>query len=155
MEDQKEIILDHDKLIDEIEARKKEEYARQSDAGESAAKVAKYLDETGLNGQAFGWLKTIMKKLPKKDGHAKAMDIILSLEAGLPMIKNHIEGQQGSLGLGDPADFEPEAPEEPEEEPEASEPAEQLDEEEADFEAHLAEVEEEESNVTNLETAAE
>ena len=144
MEDQKEIILDHDKLIDEIEARKKEEYARQSDAG-----------ETGLNGQAFGWLKTIMKKLPKKDGHAKAMDIILSLEAGLPMIKNHIEGQQGSLGLGDPADFEPEAPEEPEEEPEASEPAEQLDEEEADFEAHLAEVEEEESNVTKLETAAE
>ena len=85
--------VEHDKLIDEIDKRMAEEYARGSDASESAAKTKEYLEMTGLNSQAFSWLKTILKKLPKKDGAAKAMDIIRSLEVGLGMVKNHVLGQ--------------------------------------------------------------
>lgn len=85
--------VDHDDLIGAIEARMREEYARSSDASESAAKTTQFLEKTGLNGQAFSWLKSILKKLPKKDGQAKAMDIIRSLEVGLPMVKSHVGGQ--------------------------------------------------------------
>jgi hypothetical protein len=84
----------HDDLIDQIAARSAEEHARRSDSSESAAKVKKFLEKTSLNSQAFSWLKSILKKLPKKDGQAKAMDIIRSLEVGLPMIKNHVGGQE-------------------------------------------------------------
>lgn len=85
--------LEHDALIDQIEARSREEHERSSDASESAAKVAAFIEDTGMNTQAFSWCKTIMKKLPKKDGQAKAMDVIRSLEAGLPLIKAHVSGQ--------------------------------------------------------------
>lgn len=98
----KGIELDHDTLIAEIEARSREEYQRASDAGESAAKVTAYLEKTSLNGQAFSWLKSIMKKLPKKDGSVKALDVISSLEAGLPLLRAHIEGQSPALPFGDP-----------------------------------------------------
>ena len=85
--------LDHDALIAEIEARSSEEYARGSDAGESSAKTKEFLEETGMNSQAFTWCKSILKKLPKKDGQAKAMDIIRSLNTALPMIEAHVAGQ--------------------------------------------------------------
>lgn len=85
--------LEHDELLGQLEARIKEEMARSSDASESAAKVAKFIEDTGMNSQALSWCKTILKKLPKKDGQLKAMDVIRSLEAALPMIKDHIEGQ--------------------------------------------------------------
>ncbi len=98
----KGIELDHDTLIAEIEARSREEHARASDAGESASKVTAYLEKTSLNGQAFSWLKSIMKKLPKKDGSVKALDVISSLEAGLPLLRSHIEGQSPALPFGDP-----------------------------------------------------
>jgi len=164
-----ELTVSHDELIDQIHARSKEEYARQSDAGESGAKVNEFLEKTGMNGQAFGWLKSIMKKLPKKDGSVKALDIIRSLEIGLPMVKNHIQGQQPDLGLGDPADYE-----DPDQEPddgddddegigaefpdgEEMEPADEdsIDEDAEDFEAALADLEDEddESNVTPLKKA--
>lgn len=97
--------VDHDALISNIEARIREEHARQSDGSESAAKTAAFLEETGLNSQAFSWLKSIQKKLPKKDGQAKAMDIIRSLEIGLPMVKAHVSGQgTGEMDFGDDED---------------------------------------------------
>jgi hypothetical protein len=85
--------LDHDKLIGHIGARIKEEHERSSDGSESAAKVSAFLEETGLNSQAYSWMKTIVKKLPKKDGMVKAMDVIRSIEAALPMVKAHVSGQ--------------------------------------------------------------
>jgi hypothetical protein len=85
--------FDHDGLISEIERIAREEHSRSSDASESAAKTAEFIEETGINSQALSWLKAIVKKLPKKDGQAKAMDIIRSLEAGLPMVRAHVEGQ--------------------------------------------------------------
>lgn len=109
--------VEHDALIDQINARTAEEHERSSDASESSNKVTTFLESTGLNSQAFSWLKAIVKKLPKKDGQAKAMDIIRSLEVGLPMIKNHVGGQgTGEMDLDGPQD-----------EPASDEPAPDLD----------------------------
>jgi hypothetical protein len=83
----------HDELLGQIEARIREEYARSSDASESGAKTSDFLDETGLNSQVFAWSKSIIKKLAKKDGQAKAMDMIRSWEVVLPMLKAHVAGQ--------------------------------------------------------------
>lgn len=95
--------VEHDALLGQIEARAADEYARQSDAAESGAKLKAFLEDTNLNGQAFSWLKTIIKKLPKKDGQSKAMDIIRSLEVGLPMVKAHVGGQiTMEMDLGKP-----------------------------------------------------
>ena len=91
--------IDHDDLITQIEERSAEEYARGSDAAESGAKLKEYLEETGMNSQAFSWCKTILKKLPKKDGAIKAMDVIQSLKIALPMIENHVQGQQSTMDL--------------------------------------------------------
>lgn len=103
--------VEHDKLMDQIQARTAEEHARSSDSSESAAKTATFLDETGLNSQAFSWAKSIMKKLPKKDGQAKAMDVIRSLKVCLPMVEAHVTGQgTGEMNLDGPPEAE-EAPE--------------------------------------------
>ncbi|EEW56677.1 hypothetical protein SCH4B_4374 [Ruegeria sp. TrichCH4B] len=85
--------VSHDELIGQLEARIREEMERKSDAGESGAKLKEFLDETGLNGQAVGWAKSILKKLGKKNGQQKAMDIVRSLEVLTPMVKNHVGGQ--------------------------------------------------------------
>lgn len=100
--------LDHDALMSQFANRSAEEYARSSDAGESAAQTKQFLEETGLNSQAFSWLKAIFKKLPKKDGQSKAMDVIRSLYAGLPMVEAHVMGQgTAEMDLGEPtADLE-------------------------------------------------
>lgn len=98
-EDRDEVLVDHDTLLGEIGRVKKEEGARKSDAAESGAKTKEFLEETRLNSQAFSWMCSIVKKLDKKDGESKAMDIIRSLEAGLPMIKNHVLGQQDEMDL--------------------------------------------------------
>ncbi|MBT9385498.1 hypothetical protein KM176_16610 [Pseudooceanicola sp. CBS1P-1] len=156
----------HDELLGQIQARSGEEYARQSDAGESAAKLTEFLNETGMNGQAFSWLKSIVKKLPKKNGQQKAMDVIRSLKMGLPMVEAHVQGQgTGELGLGDPADFEEDG-EDLDPDPDWGEgdddeieipmgdevPAgdAELAEEAAEFEAHLAELETEDTKVTPI-----
>lgn len=95
--------IEPDQLIDQIEARAREQHARSSDASESAAKVSAYLDKTGMNSQAYSWLSSILKKLPKKDGQHKAMDVIRTLEEGLPIIKNHVAGQgSAEMELGEP-----------------------------------------------------
>lgn len=108
--------VEHDALISEILARAAEQHARSSDASESAAKVSKFLEDTALNSQAYNWVSSILKKMPKKDGQAKAMDIIRSLKAVLPMIEAHVAGQgTGEMDLG-----EPEPAEEPSPEPEST-----------------------------------
>jgi hypothetical protein len=127
--------VEHDALIDQIEQRSKEEYARGSDAAESGAKVKEFLDETGLNSQAFSWGKSIMKKLPKKDGQAKAMDVIRSLEVILPMLKNHIGGQ-GTAEMSLP---------EPEAKPEPAEPM-----TDADVEALASEMDDADANIEHV-----
>lgn len=145
------VTVTHDELIDQIHARADEEYARQSDAGESAAKVDKFLEKTQLNSQAFSWSKSIMKKRKKKDGDAKALDVIRSLEITLPMLKSHILGQgTGELGLGDPADYVPEGDEE--DEPDEDD----IDEDADDFEQALGDLDDDEpeSNVTKLAAAS-
>lgn len=98
--------VEHDALIDQLSARIKEEHARSSDASESAAKVALFIEQTGLSSKAVTWAKAILKTLDKKDGETKAMDTIRSLEAVLPMLKNHVEGQgtQDMLDGAAPAD---------------------------------------------------
>jgi hypothetical protein len=97
--------VEHDDLITEIEARAREQHERSSDASESAAKVSAFIDKTGLNTQAYSWASSIVKKLPKKDGQAKAMDIIRSLETMLPMVKAHVSGQSTSeMDFGAPAE---------------------------------------------------
>jgi hypothetical protein len=87
------IDVTHDDLISELGQRKHEETKRKSDASESGDKTKKFLERTGLNSQAFSWGGSILKKLDKKDGEAKAMDIIRSLEVMLPMLKNQVQGQ--------------------------------------------------------------
>jgi hypothetical protein len=106
--------VEHDDLIDQIQARSAEEYARGSDAAESGAKVKEFLEKTGLNSQAFSWGKSILKKLPKKDGQAKAMDVIRSLKAIIPMLEAHVGGQgTGEMDLSPPAKPKVSAPAEP------------------------------------------
>ena len=100
--------LDAEAFIADLKARAAEEHARGSDASESAAKVKEFLEDTNMNSQAYSWAKTILKKLPKKDGAVKAMDVIRSLEAALPLLKNHIMGNSPQEMNLD-GDAEPEA----------------------------------------------
>jgi len=102
--------LEHDKLIGHIGARISEEHSRSSDGSESAAKVSAFIEETGMNSQAYSWMKTIIKKLPKKDGQSKAMDVIRSIEAALPMIKAHVAGQSTAEMFPDEAPAPVDAP---------------------------------------------
>lgn len=85
--------LEHDALIDFSVARNDEDRRRSSSAGESRAKIKEFLDDTGMNGKALSWLRSILKVNEKDDGQSKAMDIILSLKKGLPMIEAHVGGQ--------------------------------------------------------------
>lgn len=128
--------VEHDKLIGQLEARIREEVARSSDASESAAKLKTFLDETELNSQAVSWMKVILKKLPKKDGQVKAMDVIRSLEEMIPMIKNHVGGQGTSeMDLDGPQEQAPAAAE-PEDDPQDVDPGDHVDddnEEQAEF----------------------
>lgn len=106
--------VEHDKLISEILDRAAEQHARSSDASESAAKVAKFLEDTALNSQAYSWMSSVIKKLPKKDGQHKAMDVIRSLKVLLPMIEAHVAGQgTGEMNLGKPEDAQPEGDDTP------------------------------------------
>lgn len=107
MPDPNTLNLSHDDLIDQINARAAEEYARASEAGESGALVADFLEKTNMNSQAFSWCKSIVKKMPKKDGQAKALDIIRSLQIALPMIKAHVEGQTTAEMFPDDDDYDP------------------------------------------------
>lgn len=134
--------VEHDDLINQFEQRIAEEYARSSDSSESASKTNTFLEKTALNSQAFSWGKSIMKKLPKKDGQSKAMDIIRSLKVMLPMIENHVAGQgTGEMDLEGPQD-EAETDEDQELEAEEAEVEAEEVEVDADLEEDTAEFEE-------------
>lgn len=81
--------IDHDELIDEIEARNREDTVRASSAGESRQKIGEFLDATNMNSQAFSICRSIMKKPDTQ----KALDVIMSLEKALPMVRAHVTGQ--------------------------------------------------------------
>lgn len=99
--------IEHDKLLGFIEARNREDKDRASSAGESRQKIGTFLDESGMNGKALSWCRQIVKVSGKSDGQNKAMDIIRSLEAALPMVKNHVGGQQAEMFDGEPEPVEP------------------------------------------------
>ena len=144
--------VEHDALINQIEARAKEQRARTMDAGESGAKVQAFLEKTGLNSQAYSWLSSIFKKLEKKDGQHKAMDIIKSLETGLPLIKNHVLGQgTAPMDLGEPEAPQDAAPVEGEPETPPADLPQDVAEDAGDFESALADLKEDaDTNVTPL-----
>ena len=93
-EESTEIALSHDDLLNQIGRQLGDERERKSDAGESGARLKNFIEDTGVNSQAFSWMKSTVKKLEKKKGASKAMDIIRSLEVMLPMVRDHVEGQQ-------------------------------------------------------------
>lgn len=130
--------VSHDALIDQIEARNREDSVRSSSAGESRQKIGKFLDDTNLNGKALSTLRSIMKT---KDT-AKAMDIVRSLELGLPMVKSHITGQGGTADMLELAGTDPVEPLDPDYTPDDDE-GEELDdaEEEGEFDDDAEEFE--------------
>lgn len=92
--------IDHDALISFAADRNKEDKNRASSAGESRQKIGDFLEKTGMNSQALSWSRSILKKLDKNEGQAKAMDVISSLKKVLPMIEAHVRGQgQGTMDL--------------------------------------------------------
>ena len=95
--------LDDDEFISFAVDRNREDRKRAESAGESRQKIGEFLDETGMNGKALAWSRQILKTNDKgDDGQAKAMDIILSLEKALPIVKAHVSGQQGSMNFDEP-----------------------------------------------------
>lgn len=94
--------LDADEFIDFSIERNREDRKRAESAGESRQKIGEFLDETGMNGKALSWSRQILKISDKgDDGQSKAMDVILSLEKALPMVKAHVSGQQPALNFDD------------------------------------------------------
>ena len=96
--------IEADQLIDQAVERNEEDRLRASSAGLSRSKIKEFLEATGMNGKALSWLRMILKTASKDDGTAKAMDVIMSLEKALPMVKSHVAGQGTT-----PMDFEPAA----------------------------------------------
>ena len=92
---------DHDRLISFAAARNEEDAERASSAGESRQLIGDFLEDTGMNGKALSWLRVILKQKTTD----KAMDIIRSLKHGLPMVEQHLGGQQSEM------DLEPSVPE--------------------------------------------
>ena len=148
--------VDHDRLIGFIDARNREDRERSSSAGESRQMIGEFIENTAFNGKALAFLRQIKKVALKDNGQAKAADIIRSLKVGLPMIENDILGQgTADMFEGDepeplmdgagldyhpylsnramsddwPEDGQPDAPRDP-----------QIAEDEDDFEAALAQV---------------
>lgn len=83
--------IDHDTLIGKAAAHNMEDAERASSAAETRQDIGEFIEATGLNKKAYSVLRQIMKAGDKSQD--KAMDIIRSLEKGLPMIKSHISGQ--------------------------------------------------------------
>ena len=81
--------IEHDRLIGFIEARNREDSERASDAGESRQLIGEFIESTGMNSKALAWCRQILKAKTQ----AKQMDIIMSMEKALPMIRDHVSGQ--------------------------------------------------------------
>jgi hypothetical protein len=85
--------IEHDALIDQIEARNREDKQRSSSAGESRALIKEFLEDTDLHPKAFSMFRTILKLLDRDNGQHKAQDLIRSLKAGIPLVEAHVGGQ--------------------------------------------------------------
>lgn len=81
--------IEHDVLISNMAARNAEDAERASSAGESRSAIGVFLETTGMNSKAYSWMRQILKKKKQAD----QMDIIMSLEVALPMVKAHVAGQ--------------------------------------------------------------
>jgi hypothetical protein len=104
--------IEHDALIDQIEARNREDKQRASSAGESRAAIKEFLEDTDLHPKAFSMFRTILKLLDRDNGQHKAQDLIRSLKAGIPLVEAHVGGQPDMFDrAGD--DLAPAAPIEP------------------------------------------
>ena len=106
--------IDHDKMIGKIDKWNGEDRARASTAAETRGEIGGFVEQTGINAKALSFLRSIKKVAARDGGQAKAMDIIMSIEKGLPMVKADIGGQQAEMQLADQdavteADVEPEA----------------------------------------------
>ena len=104
--------IKHDALIDQIEARNREDKHRASSAGESRAAIKGYLEETDLHPKAFSMFRTILKLLDRDNGQHKAQDLIRSLKAGIPLVEAHVSGQPDMFDNA-ANDLTPAAPVEP------------------------------------------
>ncbi len=89
--------IEHDQLIGKIDRWNGEDRARASSAAETRSEIGDFTEHTGINPKALSMLRTIKKAALKDGGQAKAMDIIRSLEKGLPMIKADVAGQQSEM----------------------------------------------------------
>ncbi|MFV1593302.1 hypothetical protein VWY73_12475 [Phaeobacter sp. JH20_12] len=116
--------IEHDQLIGKIAEFNAEDGKRASSAGETRQQIGQFLDSTSLNSKAFAWLRQIMKTNDKADGQAKAMDIIRSLNTGLPMVEAFVAGQgSGEMNLEGPSEAPEEAPDNaPDEQSEPEDP---------------------------------
>ncbi len=91
--------ISHDALIAKILELNSEDHGRASSAGETRAKVGEFTERTGMNPKAFAVSRMILKQAAKDGGQAKAMDVIRSLEKALPMLRDHVAGQQSEMNL--------------------------------------------------------
>ena len=99
--------IEHDQLIGKIEKWNGEDRARASTAAETRGEIGTFVEKTGINPKALSLLRLIAKTAKKDGGQAKAMDIIRSIEKGLPMLKLHIGGNQAEMALDEPVDPAP------------------------------------------------
>lgn len=92
--------IEHDALIGKIDKWNGEDRARASTAAETRGEIGQFTEHTGINPKALAFLRLIKKVAAREGGQAKAMDIIRSIETGLPMVKADISGQQSEMDLG-------------------------------------------------------
>ena len=89
--------IEHDKLIGNIDKWNGEDRERASSAAETRGEIGQFTESSGMNAKALSMLRTIKKAAARDGGQAKAMDIIMSLKKGLPMVEADITGQQAQL----------------------------------------------------------
>lgn len=111
--------IEHDHLIGKIEKWNGEDRSRASTAAETRGEIGDFVEKTGINPKALSLLRTIAKTAKKDGGQAKAMDIIRSLEKGLPMLKLHVGGNQTEMPLDGPEPVDPAPRGKPSYDPEA------------------------------------
>jgi hypothetical protein len=101
--------IEHDQLIDKANRHNREDAERAVSAAETRSDIGHFLEDTGLNKSAYSWLRRIKKV--GETSQDKAMDIIRSLKAGLPMVDADIAGQStpdmfdgGTVGDDEPSE---------------------------------------------------
>lgn len=92
-----EINVDYDTFVDQISNRNREDSERAQSSGVSRAEIKEFLENTGLHPKAFSFMRMIMKQ--KK--FATQMDILRSIDEGLPLIRAWIDGNHGQRDMLD------------------------------------------------------